>query len=166
MPRRLSRGLPFTSLMALALVLPLAACKQGDDAARADKAQQSPRPGDTGASSPEKAPAAIHVTDVSLGKSLGADKKVQNSTDTFGPKDTIFASVSTDGAAKSATIYAKWTFQDGQVIRNDQRTISSNGPAVTDFSIQKPDGWPKGGYKLDVSLDSGEAASTKSFRVQ
>ena len=164
--RRFSRALP---VIALALVLPLAACKKGDNAARSDNAPLTPNPNgpaDTGAPASEKAPGTVHVTDVSLGKALDADKKVQNPTDTFSPKDTIFASVTTDGAGKAATLYAKWTFQDGQVIRNDQRTISPNGPAVTEFSVQKADGWPKGGYKLDVSIDSGGAASTKSFRVQ
>ncbi len=163
MYRRFSRAIP---MVALALVLPLAACKKGDNAANPNA------PADTGAPAPasgvttEKAPGMVHVTDVSLGKSLGPDKKVQNATDTFAPKDTIFAAVTTDGAGKAATIFAKWTFEDGQVIKNDQRTISPNGSAVTEFSIQKADGWPKGGYKLDVSIDSGGAASTKAFKVQ
>ncbi len=162
MTGRIWRALP---LVALAVVLPLSACKKGDNATSADNAQLTPLAPAAGAST-EKAPGSVHVTDVSLGKSLGSDKKVQNATDTFSPKDTIFASVTTDGAGTASTIYAKWTFQDGQVIRNDQRTISPTGPAVTEFSIQKPDGWPTGGYKLDVSIDGGPSASTKSFKVQ
>ena len=27
-----------------------------------------------------------------------------------------------------------------------------SGPQVTDFSISKPDGWPAGKYKVEVSL--------------
>ncbi|MFN2633398.1 MAG: hypothetical protein ABR610_08300 [Thermoanaerobaculia bacterium] len=154
----------------LALILPSGACRKGDDAGRPGNSQAAPA--GNGASAPasgastEAAPAAVHVTDVSLGKSVGPDRKVQSPTDRFGPNDTIFASVSTDGAGKAATIFARWTFEDGQVIRNDQKTVSPSGPAVTDFSVEKPGGWPKGGYKLDVSVDSGGAASTKTFRVE
>ena len=110
--------------------------------------------------------AAIQLTDVSLGKSIGADKKVQTPTDTFAPKDTIFASVSTDGTAPAAVIHAKWTFQDGQTIKDDSRTVALAGPAVTEFSIQKPDGWPKGNYKVDIMVEGGPQAATKAFRVE
>ena len=110
--------------------------------------------------------AAVAVTDVSLGKSIGADKKVQTPTDTFAPKDTIFASVSTDGTAPAAVIHAKWTFQDGQTVKDDSRTVALAGPGVTEFSIQKPDGWPKGNYKVEIMVDAGPAATTKTFRVQ
>ena len=110
--------------------------------------------------------AAIQLTDVSLGKSIGADKKVQTPTDTFAPKDTIFASVSTDGTAPAAVIHAKWTFQDGQTVKDDSRTVALAGPAVTEFSIQKPDGWPKGNYKVEIMVEGGPQAATKTFRVQ
>ena len=110
--------------------------------------------------------AAVTVADVSLGKSIGADKKVQTPTDTFAPKDTIFASVSTDGTAPAAVIHAKWTFQDGQTVKDDSRTVALAGPAVTEFSIQKPDGWPKGNYKVEISVDGGASPTSKTFRVE
>lgn len=161
--RRCGRALP---VFALVLGLPLAACRKAEPG-RADSAQRSPDSrGPASGSASEAAPAAVHVTEVSLGKSVGPDRKVQSPTDHFGPNDTIIASVSTDGAGKPATIFAKWTFEDGQVIRNDQRTISPTGPAVTGFSVEKPGGWPRGGYKLDVYVDSGGASSTKTFRVE
>jgi hypothetical protein len=109
---------------------------------------------------------AIQVTDVSLGKSIGADKKVQTPTDTFAPKDTIFASVSTDGTAPAAVIHAKWTYQEAQIVKDDSRTVALAGPAVTEFSIQKPDGWPKGNYKVEIMVEGGPPATTKTFRVE
>ena len=112
------------------------------------------------------AAAAVTVTDVSLGKSIGADKKVQTPTDTFAPKDTIFASVSTEGTAPAAVIHAKWTFQDGQTVKDDSRTVALAGPAATEFSIQKPDGWPKGNYKVEIAVDGGAAPTSKTFRVE
>jgi hypothetical protein len=108
---------------------------------------------------------AVTIVDVQLGSSLGVDKKVVAATDTFKPKDTIFAVVSTDGAAPSAVIAVKWTYQDGQTVKEDSRTIAPTGPATTEFSIQKPSGWPKGNYKVDVTVD-GKPGPSKSFKVQ
>lgn len=108
---------------------------------------------------------AVTVTDLSLGKSLGPDKKVQAPTDTFSPKDTIFAVVSTDGAAAASVIAVKWTFGDGQTVKEDSRTIAPTGPATTEFSIQKPSGWPKGNYKVETTVD-GKPGPSKTFTVK
>jgi hypothetical protein len=113
---------------------------------------------------PTPAP-AVKISDVSLGSSLGADRKVAKPSDTFKPKETIFAVVSTDGSAASSTIHVKWTYQDGQTVKEDSRTIAPTGPATTEFSIQKPSGWPKGDYKVEASVDGG-TPTTKSFKVQ
>lgn len=147
------------ALIAAALVssVALTACKK----------PEAPAPTPTVAPvEPTAVPApAVTVTDVSLGKSVGADKKVQTPTDTFSPKDTIFAAVSTDGSAPSAVIAVKWTFGDGQVVKEDTKTIAPTGPAVTEFSIQKPKGWPKGNYKVEVMLD-GKPGPSKTFTVK
>ena len=108
---------------------------------------------------------AVTVTDLSLGTSVGPDKKVQKPTDTFSPKDTIFAAVSTDGAAASSVIAVKWTFGEGQTVKEDSKTIAPAGPAVTEFSIQKPKGWPKGNYKVETTVDSKPGPS-KTFKVE
>jgi len=123
-----------------------------------------PEPTAVPTAAPTPAP-AVTISDVSLGSSLGADKKVAKASDTFKPKDTIFAVVSTNGSAASSTIHVKWTYQDGQTVKEDSRTIAPTGPATTEFSIQKPSGWPKSDYKVEASVDGG-AATTKSFKVQ
>lgn len=75
-------------------------------------------------------------------------------TTSFSTKDTIFASVVTEGAgAAPAEMGAKWTFQDGQVVNETKRAIAASAVAVTEFSIQKPNGWPPGEYKVEISLD-------------
>jgi hypothetical protein len=155
----MSRRFPNTLTLAiLALALPLAACKKAETAA--------PPPAVEATVPPAAAPAAsVRVTDLQLGKSLGPDKKVQSPTETFAPKDTIFAAVITDGSGPAVSIGAKWTFQDGQTVKEDSRSITPNGSAVTEFSIQKPGGWPKGSYKVDITLN-GQPASSKSFRVE
>src|ERR1700730_1132030 len=112
-PRRISRVLP---ALVLGLLLPVFACKKSETSTASS-------PATAPVSATESAPAAVRVTDVQIGKALGADKKIPAPTDTFAPKDTIFVSVATDGAAPSATIYAKWTYRDGQTVKTDSRTI-------------------------------------------
>jgi len=144
----------------VALSFSLIACK---------KEAPAPPPEPTAAPAPPTAvptPApAVTITDVSLGTSVGADKKVQKPTDTFKPKDTIFAAVSTDGSAASSTIGVKWTFGDNQTVKEDSKTIAPTGPATTEFSIQKPSGWPKGSYKVETSVD-GKPGPSKTFTVK
>jgi hypothetical protein len=56
-------------------------------------------------------------------------------------------------------------FKDGQVVKTDTRTINVSGPAVTEFSIQKPDGWPAGDYKVEITVSGTTAAVSKGFKV-
>ena len=90
---------------------------------------------------------------------------MQAPTDTFKPKDTIFAVVSTDGSAAASVIAVKWTFGDGQTVKEDSKTIAPTGPATTEFSIQKPKGWPKGSYKVETTVD-GKPGPSKTFTVE
>ena len=108
--------------------------------------------------------AAVRVTDITLGRSVGGDKAVTDRTDSFKPNDTIYASVATDGSAQSATLRAKWSFEDGQLVDESTQTIAPNTRARTEFHISKPDGWPAGKYKVEVFLND-LAADTKSFTV-
>jgi hypothetical protein len=156
-------------LVALAIAASLGVLVTANACKKAEPPPPPPEP--TAAPAPAPVPTAVPapavtVTDVSLGKSVGADKKVQTATDTFSPKDTIFASVSTDGSAASSTIKVKWTYgAAGQVVKEDSKTIAPTGPATTEFSIQKPSGWPKGNYKVEVTVDDKPGPS-KTFTVK
>jgi hypothetical protein len=114
---------------------------------------------------PERAVTGVKVTEVQLGKELAADKRVAQPLTAFAPKDTIFASVVTEGSATAAELTARWTFQDGQLVNETKRSITPGARDVTEFSIQKPDGWPPGTYKVDILLD-GKPADSKTFTVQ
>jgi hypothetical protein len=113
---------------------------------------------------PSTLPAGVRVTVVSLGSALRPDKSIAEPTVTFKPSDTIYATVATDGSSAGTTLKAKWTFQDGQTVDESSRTIAPQGPAVTEFHISKPSGWPKGSYKLEISVD-GAPAGMKEFTV-
>ena len=146
----------------LACTALLAACKK-------TPAPPPPVADSTPVAVPEPTPAAVPfgVTSIDLGKAVGSDNKITEPATTFGPKDTIYASVSSDGAASNVTIKAKWTFGDaGQLVKEEENpAISPTGPAATEFHISKPDGWPVGKYKVEIFVD-GTSAGTKDFEVK
>ena len=153
----------FHAAIAVALfgTLALTGCKRKADA----DADTAPPPVAT-TPAPAPAPSEPHVmsvTTVDLGNAVGADNRVTAPLSTFATSDTIHASVASNGAAPS-NITAKWTFQDGQVIDTQDKTVPA-GPQVTDFSITKPDGWPVGKYKLEVMAD-GMVMQTREFEVR
>jgi len=114
---------------------------------------------------PPPATAGVTVTAIDLGNAVDADNRITAPSRTFTPKDTIYAAVSTNASAPSATIAAKWTYQDGQTVNESSQSIAPTGPAVTTFHIAKPDGWPAGGYTVTITID-GKAAGTASFDVK
>ena len=153
--------------VALASVAALVACgKKEPPAPPAPPPASAPSP--VPAPAPPPAPVGVSVSAVTLGKAVGADKKVTAATDTFGTKDTIYASVDTTGAG-TAKLAAKWTFttKDGKAVpvKEDSATISPTGPATSEFHISKPDGWPVGTYQVEISAD-GKAAGAKTFQVK
>jgi hypothetical protein len=109
-------------------------------------------------------PAEVKISDVELGRRLGANSRIADATDKFGPRDTIYVVAVTEGSAPSATVTARWTFEDGQVVKEDSRSIAPGGTEATEFHISKPSGWPKGKYK--VAIDVGGSTQTKDFEVK
>ena len=137
-------------VLACVLIPALAACKK-------------PAPAPPAATTPP-AVTAFRVTSIDLGNSVGADKRIAQQVSTFGPRDTIYASVTTEGAASGAVITARWTFQDGQVIKEMSETISPTGPAATEFHITKGSAWPAGNYAVEITLN-GAPVSRQDFTV-
>lgn len=109
--------------------------------------------------------ASVRVTDVTLGRAIGGDKAITDRTESFKPNDTIYASVATDGSAPSATLRAKWTFEDGQIVDESTRAIAPNNKERTEFHVSKPSGWPAGKYKVEVFLND-QSAGMKNFDVR
>jgi hypothetical protein len=144
----------------LAVALLLAGC---------DKKVQAPVPTTptTTSSAPPAAPAGVSVTTITLGNAIGDQKKVTQASTSFAKNDTIYASVDTAGAG-TATLNAKWTYTaDGKEVpvREDTQTVTATGPATSEFHVSKPDGWPAGNYKVEIS-SAGKAAETRTFTVK
>lgn len=107
----------------------------------------------------------VSVTDMKLGRGLGADKRLTDETDKFRPADVIYAVVETQGAGPNTALQARWTYQDGQVVNEASRNISAAGEDVTEFHISKPSGWPKGKYTVQILLN-GAPVKSKEFEVK
>ena len=152
----------FALALITAFAVALAACGKKEAPPK-----PAPAPAPTTAPAPAPAPAGVSVSTVSVGKAIGADKKVTAAADTFAKGDTFYASIDTTGAG-TATLKAKWTFsKDGQtaVVKEDSMTVNATGPATHEFHVAKPDGWPVGDYEVAVSVDD-KPAGMKKFAVK
>lgn len=147
----------FKVLSILLLVAGLAACG-GDDAA--DRGMTDDRAAEGAATSSE-----LRVVDVDLGRSVDASGRVTSSTDDFNSTDTVYVSVATTGTGNGATLTARWTYENGQVVDETSQTISPTGPANTEFHISMPGGLPAGDYSVEILLD-GRSVETESFEVE
>lgn len=155
-------------LIAAALVASLAVvgCKKKEEAVVPPPAATEPAP------MPAPAPiaATASITAVDLGTAVGPDMRVTTPSTTFKPTDTIHAAVSTTTSDPTATvparIGAKWTYQDGAVVKEDPAVEAQlTGSGVTSFSINSPKGFPAGKYKVEVSLD-GAVVQSREFEVK
>ena len=151
---------------ALATVLAVSACKKSEEPTPPPAATTAPEPAPI--TTPAATPTAS-VTAVDLGNAVGADNRVTTPATTFAPKDTIYAAVTTRTSDSAATVPgklgARWTFQDGQTVHEESRDANLTGDGTTTFQISKPDGFPPGRYKVEISLD-GSVVQSKEFEVK
>jgi hypothetical protein len=152
------------AFVALAVALAFAACKQ-----EAAKPPPPPPPAAAPAPAPKPPSAAntqpFRVSSIELGSAIGSDKRVSLAKTSFAPTDTIYASVASDGTAPNVTLVARWTYGDeGQLVKEDTLAIAPTGPAMNEFHVSKPDGWPAGKYKVEITAN-GTPVGSKEFEV-
>ncbi|MES2124414.1 MAG: hypothetical protein V4503_06965 [Gemmatimonadota bacterium] len=147
----------FRILPAIALAATLAACGKTDKAPDADSmaAANAPAP---------VAPAPVAVKDIDIGKSLNADKSINDHATTFGPRDTMYVSVRTDGVG-DGTLSAHWSTKAGKLVDSSSQPITSSGESRTEFHVMKKSAWPVGEYQVDVMLN-GVSAGSKTYEVK
>lgn len=155
--------IPYAVAAALVATLALAGCKKKEEVAMMPPAATEPMM----PAEPMPSAMPVSVVAVDLGTAVGADNKVATSMSTFGAKDTIYASVTTDGAASGTPLAAKWTFAGDtpMTVNEESKTLDSSGQATTEFHISKPDGFPVGTYKVEISLN-GAVAQSRDFEVK
>lgn len=172
---RMKTRQPLILAVALTSALALSACGKKDESASpipgtpppsATAPTTTPAPASTAGMAPagSTTTAAVTLNTVELGSTVDANNKILASGTSFAPKDTIYASVDTSGNG-AATVSAKWTYQDGQTVHEDSKTINAMGPETTAFMISKPGGLPTGNYKVDIALNGNQVAS-KDFSVK
>jgi hypothetical protein len=138
-------------LLASLCTATIAGCKKGSDSAS------------TGAATTTNT--ELGISEVQLGRKLSADKRVADATSSFSPRDTIYVVALTQGSSPNATMTARWTYEDGgQVVKEDTRSIAPSGNEATEFHISKPSGWPKGKYRVTLTL--GGDTESKDFEVK
>ena len=156
-------SLPILPALLVSAALSLVACGKKDES---PKPAPAPAPAPK-AQAPAPAPAGLAVTNVTLGKSLGPDKRVASPTNTFDKADTIYAAVETSGRGEGK-LDAKWTYRNGDkvaVVNESFLKLATFGPAVNEFHVSKPGGWPAGDYQVELTLD-GKPVGSKSFTVK
>lgn len=160
------RAVRASALTALAasFLLTLGGCKKKE--VPATQADQSTSPAAQAPIPPPPTPLA--VASVEMGKAITSDNKIANATTTFGTRDTIYAVVNTTGGG-SGTLLAKWSYvksSGGETPVNEgSMSIAPTGAQSTEFHITKASAWPKGKYKVEVSLN-GASAGTTEFEVK
>jgi len=137
-------------------VLVMSGCKKKEEAPAVATTAAMP--------APAPAPAAMHVTGVETGKGINADKTVKDDAHDFGVRDTVYVSVKTEGAG-SGKLAAKFTFQDGQTVNESSQDIAPTGDANHEFHLSKKTAWPKGDYKVLITLN-GDSVGVKDFTVK
>ncbi|HEY4583023.1 MAG TPA: hypothetical protein VIG88_09190 [Lysobacter sp.] len=171
---------PTARLIAVALLASsvLVACKKNDETVPA--ATPAPASSDTSLppasstpapmpSTPAPAAGAV-ISDVQLGTSVGTDNRVASPMTSFGTRDTLYASV-TAAPNASGTLGARWSYlgTDGNAAPTqvDTQTQSLSGSTSTnyEFHVSKPDGWPAGKYRVEITHD-GAVVQTRDFDVR
>jgi hypothetical protein len=146
------------SCLVLGLVLALVACGRQETPAPPAAAPPAATP-------PVSARVPFGIGTIQLGNQIGADKRVLAAAESFAPGDTIYASIATQGEAQGDVIAARWSYEDGQTVSESREVVASAGPTVVEFHVAKPDGWPAGRYRVDVTAN-GQPAGTREFEVR
>jgi hypothetical protein len=110
-------------------------------------------------------PVDTQVTDVKLSDNADEKKLTGLMTSQFKPTDGVFMSIRTQGTAAKYTLSSKWLTPTGDTLTEYSQTLTTAGVNDTIFSLSKPDGWAKGDYKVELSIN-GKLLKTVPFTVR
>jgi hypothetical protein len=109
-------------------------------------------------------PAELTVSNVMIGKRIGAGNHVTEPTFQFAPADTVYVSVGTSGSTGADHLTAAWRSQTGEVLQQSSEPIPPTGKNAA-FQLSQPKGLKVGTYKVVVFLGN-DSADTKVFVVK
>jgi hypothetical protein len=162
--------------LVLLLVLSLGACKRAEppgagagtaaaaNHAAAGTAPVEADPGPGTAAEPLEL-GDFKIVSVLLGRSLDADQVVQGDREAFSPRDTIHASVLSTGAHDGLTLSARWIGPGGAPVAQTAQVVAPTQPTATTFSLENPQPWPPGDYKLELAVNE-QVLQTREFHIR
>ena len=109
-------------------------------------------------------PVELKVSNVMIGKRIGAGNHVTEPTFQFAPADTVYVSVGTTGSTGADHLTAAWRSQTGEVLQQSSEPIPAAGQNAV-FRLGQPKGFKVGTYKVVVFLGN-DSADTKVFVVK
>ena len=118
-------------------------------------------------STDSRADADVWFENIELGSRIGSDLSVLTPTTSFRSMDTIYAVVTTatSGGEVAGVLRVRWSYgEDDQTVHEEMKPLQFSGNGVTAFQISKPDGWPQGDYRVQVTLD-GRETKARTFSV-
>jgi hypothetical protein len=105
------------------------------------------------------------ILDVKLSDNSDGKRLTGIMTDRFKSSDGVFLSIRTKGTASKYTLSSRWLDPTGKRLTEYSQIIVNAGQTDTVFSLSKPDGWPKGRYQVELSIN-GKPLRTVPFTVQ
>lgn len=155
------------ALICLALsAVALVACKRDQPAPQAAPPPAT-APAPAQAPAPEPVVMGISVAEVQPARIPDGNAEAAEPTDVFNAHDELAVLVFTDGAGE-AELAARWTYGSDREpidVHSESHGIQTDGPAIHQFRISKPDGFPPGAYQVQILLD-GVPAMTRELTVQ
>ena len=109
-------------------------------------------------------PVALKVSNVMIGKRIGAGNHVTEPTFQFAPAETVYVSVGTTGSTGADHLTAAWRSQTGEVVQQSSEPIPAAGQNAA-FQWSQPKGMKPGTYKVVVFLGN-DSADAKVFAVK
>ena len=156
---------------------PPTTAQAGVDAARADAPAERPQtpegamPADGGLREVapkivlDTTPVDTQIVDAKLSDNSDGKLLTGQITDQFKTDDGVFMSIRTQGTADKYTLSSKWLAPNGDTLTEYSQIISTPGQADTIFSLSKPDGWAKGQYQVELSIN-GKKLRSVPFTVR
>lgn len=105
------------------------------------------------------------VRDVDLGRSVDIYGGILDKSKSFGPNDTVYASVDLKGLTTGASVVATWKDAAGNVIQKDVFNVDASGTNHTKFELSDPAGLPAGDYVVEIAVSGGDS-SVERFTVK
>ena len=109
-------------------------------------------------------PTELHVSNVMIGRQIGPGNRITEPTFQFAPQDTVYVSVTTEGAGEGAILTAAWRSQSGEILQKSSEPVPPAGEN-TEFRLSQPKGFKPGTYKVIVFLDN-DSVETRVFAVK